>query len=276
MMKNTSKILFNVLMLLLAVALYQFASSSSAVKNALTHQTPDLLIIESDTVGIFSNPLEAIFNNDYQRPDDIFGDDCSTTDCWRGYIGLWELSRDSLFLTDILSCCSEKSLGENELTELTQGRFQDGRAFADWVSHKILIPIGERLFYQHMGYNSVYEKEVHLDFLNGILVNTDTLNNVPTHVASFPDGIEGFQKYVIQNLQSDFTSDEELFFIIALEIDKNGTASVDTIYRSENPSLLNEVRKIVSEAPKWEPAYWKGELTEDYISISIRSSTKRD
>lgn len=259
-------------MLLLAVALYQFANSSN---NALTHQTPDLMIIESDTVKIFSNPLEAIFNDDYQRPDDIFGDDCGSTACWRGYIGLWQLSRDSLFLNDILSCCSEETLDDDELSELTQGRFQNGRAFADWVSHKILIPMGERLYYEHMGYNSVYEKEVHLDFEGGILVKKDTLSNIPTHSASFPDGIEGFQDYVIQNLRPEFSSDENLFFIIALEIDKNGSAIVDTIYRSDDPELLEHIKEIVNNSPNWNPAYWKGELTEQNLSIIIRSSINR-
>jgi hypothetical protein len=275
-MKSTSKFFCYLLMLLLVVAFHQFANSSSTGNNALTHQTPDLLIIESDTVKIFSNPLEAIFNDDYQRPDDIFGDDCGSTSCWRGYIGLWQLSRDSLFLNDILSCCSEESLDEKELSELTQGRFQNGRAFADWVSHKILIPIGERLYYEHMGYNSVYEKEVHLDFENGILVKTDTLSNSPTHDASFPDGLEGFQDYVIQNLRPEFTSDEELFFIIALEIDKNGTAIVDTVYRSDDPELLENIKDIVNNSPNWNPAYWKGELTDQFISIPIRLSINRE
>ena len=50
--------------------------------------------------------------------------------------------------------------------------------FAGWFSGRIIIPHGKLLKYVHMGYESIYEKELYTDFENGILIDTLTADNL--------------------------------------------------------------------------------------------------
>ena len=49
--------------------------------------------------------------------------------------------------------------------------------FADWFSGKIRISQGELLQYVHMGYSSVFEKDLFLKFKDGVLIDEETIDN---------------------------------------------------------------------------------------------------
>lgn len=54
---------------------------------------------------------------------------------------------------------------------------KEGPIFADWFSRDIRIPLGELLEYVHNGYSSTYEKDMFLEFQNGVLVNCTLEDN---------------------------------------------------------------------------------------------------
>ena len=43
--------------------------------------------------------------------------------------------------------------------------------FADWFSGEIRIPTGKQLKYIHLGYQSIFEKDIFLNFKDGILLS---------------------------------------------------------------------------------------------------------
>lgn len=71
-----------------------------------TAQIPDLLIVEGDTIGIFTNPLEYYYNEENKRPQGFGFGGCSSTACWRGYQAIWEIKNNQLYLNAIQECCS--------------------------------------------------------------------------------------------------------------------------------------------------------------------------
>lgn len=48
----------------------------------------------------------------------------------------------------------------------------NGRVFAEWVTGRLRIPQGKLLEYVHMGFESVYERNLIVDVDHGVVTNT--------------------------------------------------------------------------------------------------------
>lgn len=139
-----------------------------------TGQVPDYLVYKGDTLAIFSNPLEKYFEKTGKRElIDFVG--CGSTACWRGYKAIWELKEDKLYLVQVTSCHNSCGL-EIKNADLKK-MFGTETVFANWFTGKIIVPQGERVQYIHMGYASIYEKELHISFKDGIKTNEKTISN---------------------------------------------------------------------------------------------------
>lgn len=85
-----------------------------------------------------------------------------STACWRQYQGVWEIKNSMLYL--------------NEL----KGRFKtvsDEPLFAEWFTGTLTVPEGEILQYMHMGFSTVYEKEIHYKIENGVVTGRKEIDN---------------------------------------------------------------------------------------------------
>ena len=51
------------------------------------------------------------------------------------------------------------------------------KVFAEWFTGEIKIPQGKMLHYEHMGYMSIFEKDLFLEFKKGILTGKSEVNN---------------------------------------------------------------------------------------------------
>lgn len=176
-----------------------------------TGQVPDYLIYKGDTVAIFSNPLEQYFELTGKRElIDFVG--CGSTACWRGYKAIWELNNDSLFLRQITSCHNGCGL-EIKNADLNK-MFGTDDVFANWFTGKIVIPQGKQVQYIHMGYASIYERELHISFKNGLQANERTVSNkkIATKIE-----FENRQRQIAKSLQ------DTLFYQVQERIDWDTT-----------------------------------------------------
>lgn len=140
-----------------------------------TGQVPDYLIMGKDTVAIFSNPLEQYFEKIGNR--ELIGfKGCGSTACWRGYMAIWELKNDSLFLIAITSCHKGEWCQDAKDADL-QKMFGSDYVFADWFTGTIMVPQGKLVQYFHIGYASIYERELHISFKNGLQTKERIVSN---------------------------------------------------------------------------------------------------
>ncbi len=86
---------------------------------------------------------------------------CSTA-CWRGYIGTWEIKDGNFFLKKLVGCI-----------ELAQSK----PIHATWFTGVIRIPQGKLLHYVHMGFGSLYEKELHIKIEAGVVTKQRVIDN---------------------------------------------------------------------------------------------------
>ena len=141
----------------------------------MTAQAAEVLIYQGQEQMLFSNPLEDYFDEQHPRPNFV----SPHTANWRGYVGTWELEGERLYLVGLQG---EVAMGESRaetqpygLADLFPG--SDGRVEASWFSGTLRVPVGPQLHYVHMGYGSVYERELLITLEQGQVVRTEEVEH---------------------------------------------------------------------------------------------------
>lgn len=100
----------------------------------------------------------------------------TSTANYRGYIASWEIIDNKLYLVDVTlpALFTEGDSKANLFPD-------EEKTFADWYTGRIRIPHGNLLEYVHQGYGSLYEKELYLRFLNGVLMGQSEKDNRPEY-----------------------------------------------------------------------------------------------
>lgn len=136
----------------------------------MTAQITEKLVYNDEEYNMASLPLEPYL----KRHGFEFYAWC--TACWRGYVGSWEVVDNKLYLTEFTGW----QPGSDKNVELDYLFPSQEKVFAEWFSGEIRIPHGEMLAYVHMGFASVYEKDLFLKFVNGVMVDSwEIINEVP-------------------------------------------------------------------------------------------------
>lgn len=145
-----------------------------------TAQQPDVLIYKGKTYDLFANPLEGLYPNERKRPQFFVEPRVLTTGNWRGYVATWTIENNFLYLVKIKAwTCNRNLTGcrKVEIRNVFGGRYRNGKVRADWFSGDLLMPDGKMLQYVHMGYGSIYEREITLRVKSGKVVEESTVDN---------------------------------------------------------------------------------------------------
>ena len=132
----------------------------------MTAQKDEVLIYKRQKVSMCAEALAQYLKS----PDLDKKFSATSTACWRGYIGTWLIEMDLLYLIDI----DKTQDGHLGVDFIFPGQ---KKVFADWFTGRIRVPQGEMLRYVHAGYGSVYEKDLFLEFKNGILISESVVEN---------------------------------------------------------------------------------------------------
>ncbi len=135
----------------------------------MTAQMHEIIIYEGEEHGMASEPLEPYLESLKEKP--LI--ESTSTACWRGYVGTWEVKDKKLYLIDL-----QVSTGGEEEEGMDYIFPGQKEVFAQWFSGSVRIPYGKLLKYIHMDYESIYEKDLYLDFEDGILTNAHTYENL--------------------------------------------------------------------------------------------------
>jgi len=164
----------------LTIAIVVFLIPCSAFATA---QLGDKLVYKTETVEIFSNPLESYFNEKNPRPGHLFTFKC--TACWRGYVATWKIEDGYLYLTKIVEGSCSKDAKEILISEIFPQQTAPVKAL--WFTGTLRAPQGEPLLYVHMGYGSVYEKELMISIKEGRVLSEVIVDNTKIKLPSGHD-----------------------------------------------------------------------------------------
>lgn len=141
-------------------------------------QVPDYLVVNGDTIAIYSLPLydqseEKVqkFYNVARRYEDS-AEFPIPTNLWRGYSLLWELLDNKLYLISVVGNKSSDDI----LQQCFSDNYSNGKVYADWYSGILIKPKGEILRWDGV-FSRTYMKEDLLKFRNGELQTITETNN---------------------------------------------------------------------------------------------------
>lgn len=177
----------------------------SIIKVSATEQTPDLLIIENDTLYLKTFPLEQLENK--IAPFDYKGFGFNSTGCYRGYVATWKVMNDKLMLIEVtkVDSTSEKLDLVAYFKKIDfEPTMINGLVHADWYSDTLkrdnssLYYYNKERFYLSQNHLSGSDREIELIFNNGLLSD---------------NRIERFDSYMIGNILSKEISYHRAWFL---------------------------------------------------------------
>jgi len=129
----------------------------------MTMQVLDTLILNGQPKGMLTSPplpLDRPHALEEVAADAVEEGIWNSTACWRGYVATWELDGDELYLKHV------------------QGKYRavgPGLILAHWFTGTVVVNDGEVL--RNAGFAMVYEREIHLSFEQGFLIDTRIVDN---------------------------------------------------------------------------------------------------
>lgn len=169
---------------LILVAVLIFGSVTAGFSTA---QSPDILFYENKVFDLYSNPLEDFYKDEKNRPRFSIIPGGTSSGNWRGYVAYWEVADDMLYLKALDSwLCSgtpaQRATGKADcrradIEELFGTNVVNSRVSAVWFTGDLRIPDGKELQYVHMGYGSVYERDIVLSVRDGKITKKKVIDN---------------------------------------------------------------------------------------------------
>ena len=239
-----------------------------------TGQAPDYLIINSDTLMLFSNPLETLPDKSKQaqkRLNDF------NTGCWRGYIGYWRLMGNELYLTN-LTTCSRKNGQTVPLAELFGNSCKDGRVLANWFTGELRCVTGRLLRYYHDGYQSVYEYETIYQVQHGLAVNKAIFDNGRTKTSRYETDTKKLYAFVYSHIEWDalpvLPADSVINVFTKITSKPAGSTPVVDVFilKGAGPVWNAEVARVLNELPEWSIEYRRGKFYSTAFGLRISFS----
>jgi hypothetical protein len=136
----------------------------------MTAQVSERLIYGGKEIPLFTNPLSLYLKNSGTRFVSPH------TANWRGYVGTWEiLEHEGVERLYLVALSANKY--HSEIVGLSDVFPGHDKVFAHWFTGELRCPQGAQLEYRHMGYGSVYEYDLLMDFKQGVLVSKHARHN---------------------------------------------------------------------------------------------------
>lgn len=245
------------------LCLFIFVISFATTGCYATSQIPDFLYYRGGTLQIYTNPLEYHLQIDSLRPK-LFGKQKggNSTACWREYIAYWELKNKKLYLVNIASCDSYEDQIVADLKSLFKKKFMDGKVFADWFTGTISSPRGKLIHYVHMGYESIYEKDVEYNFVQGKFKDSLVFNNRGKETI-YTRELDSLPTFIYSNIKWEGLpqlSRDSSRVIVQFSGNEKGVVDSVKVIRGFNKELEYEAIRVIKLLPEWDTLFYHGEF----------------
>lgn len=147
-----------------------------------TSQDSDVLILNGKTYELYSTPLDSYYGEDW-KPAFWVAPNSVSSGNHRGYVATWKIIKNKLYLTKIDSwLCNRRIRTKSGCRRVTLGdlfgaKVVDGRVAATWFSDELRVPDGKQLEYVHMGYGSIYERDIIFGVYAGRIIRREVIDN---------------------------------------------------------------------------------------------------
>ena len=138
----------------------------------MTAQIPETLHHKGLELTLCDEPLGPFVSNNRLSLKFV----ARSTALWRGYVGTWAIEEGRLYLIKLSGSVEVNDDIQEVGLEALFPKYTDG-VFAHWFSGELRCPQGGLLEYVHGGYGSVYEQDLFIDVLKGVVTGERTVRN---------------------------------------------------------------------------------------------------
>jgi len=225
-------------------------------------QMADVIILNTDTMRIFTDPLESMSIKNNNALFYFDKDTCASKKCVKGYVGEWLLDEDKLYLKNIFNCCYEKDSVPADMKKKFGKKYKKDRVFADWYTGKILAYKGKVLFKDEEPSESVYEKEIQFKIEKGEVKGTKKFDNSKTKISTYYTNQSSLTDFLESNInwkKIPKLKDKILFVDINFSVDSLGKISKANFTKKEFDQLYyDEAIRVIKKIPNWNVLYFHG------------------
>jgi hypothetical protein len=134
----------------------------------MNSQLKEVLVYQGKALAMACEPLNQYFSQMVSPPQFYSLFEANA----RGYLGKWAIIRNELFITDFIGVLENRK-------EISLQYFFPGKqiVFAEWFNGEIVLTHGKLLTLKSPESPALYEKDLHLEFLHGRLINTYLVEN---------------------------------------------------------------------------------------------------
>ena len=150
-------------------------------------QMPDYIIYGKDTAATYNLLLEQYLQRqDTSKTEKLLGlsfRNGSSFNCWRGYQAIYKIDNDSLFVVDVINCGElrngkiDKATSAEKMKTIFGNNLTQGRAYIDWFSGDINIPLSNNLLRWDGIFYKIFETERVINIANGSVSKVEDVSN---------------------------------------------------------------------------------------------------
>jgi hypothetical protein len=233
-----------------------------------TGQEGERVIYKGDTLTMLCEPLEIYFqkNEPRQRFYPTLENGCSTA-LWRGYVGLWRIENNRLFLVDVYGCGDKKRSIKDQIF-----KGQDSEIFADWFTGDLFIQKGKVIKYNHFGFDRYYEMEIVANATGGIIeTEKEFKNGVEPNDNRFSRDPKDIQEEIYKRINwsrlPKLSKDKKLF--LTMKFDGEGKISETELNGDIEKEYEEEIESILKTFPTIQVFYSRGQPIDEGMVIPI-------
>ena len=227
-----------------------------------TPQIQDKLIYNGDTLFVSLYLPNHFYESDTLSVD-LFGGrkTCEITNCGRGYVAYWEIIDNQLYLTNIFSCCFYKDSIQANLRELFNGKVENNKVKAEWVTTKAFFQRGERIA-RIDSYLSIYKNDFEFEFNKGKLVDFKKYDNSKSKISTFSHDKDSIDSFIYTHINWNKIPklNEPIKVIVKFSANEKGKVDKVDIVRGagQNQAFDKEVIRTLKQIHDWDVFFLKG------------------
>ena len=253
-----------------------------------TAKGPNILIFNGDTISVYLNLLpDDFYEIDTVRFNStehinrtlnvsLFGDEqtCWTTGCFDVFQTTWEIENNQLYLTGINSCCYDRDSLKADLTLLFKEKVINGKVKADWISTKVIAQDWKDFLFYYSDY-LIFRKEMELEFLEGKLLNINTLDNSKSRQSVYSQDATQLSNFIHTHIDWNNLPKIQKPFRVLVQFSANEDGNVDKIEimrKSDNEIFNQEAVRVIKLIPDWDIVFYRGQLFRSRYNMPITFS----
>ncbi len=269
-----------------------------SIKITAIGQNNNILIWKSDTLNLYSNPLE--LRTDWKKLEETISikiektlpfknkDSVYEVLIWGNYETEWQINENKLYLSGIISL--EKPFNRINIQEVFHSK--EKRIFADWVNDELILFNGKCIICtgNHARNTSIYENETSITFKKGILKSLENHKNHIERKSQFRvnSNPNEYLNFIYSNINWNALPEmgnEYFQVVVSINPNKKGLLkSIDwentylingnNIIQNKKNIFIKEAVRIAKIIPDWNVIIRQGKIERESLVIIFNKEQK--